>query len=151
MARTRPKDNFPKPVEVIPSRTDEEKVAQASVTVVLGGVPYEVKPLVIRDSRAWRKELAEQFNGLAEFVNVRSDDTERYEAAIKAALVTRPDAVIDLFFSYAKDLPKEQIEAVATDSEVADAFSEVLKIALPLAGGLSQAMGKLSQSGRPSS
>jgi len=60
-------------------------------------------------------------------------------------LVEMPDKVIDLFFAYAKDLNREEIEAVATDSEMARAFEKVVEMAFPLARSLVGAMGTVSQ------
>ena len=58
--------------------------------------------------------------------------------------ITMPDKVIDLFFKYAKDLNREEIEGIATDAEIAKAFEEVVKVAFPLAESLPKAMGRIS-------
>lgn len=151
MARIRPKDNFPKPTPPLLERTEEEKVAQAPLSVVLGGKVYEIKPLVIRDSRAWRKKLSEEIESFAGFVGVDTSDPDRFRAMVNANLVSRPDAAIDLFFGYARDLPRDEIESIATDQEIGTAFAEVLKIALPLAGGITPSMGIASPLAKPSS
>ena len=151
MARRRPADNFPKTVLVAESRTEEEKVTQASIEVILGGKPYQIKPLVIRESREWRKRLAKEIGAFSEFVGVDTNDPEKFRALVEANLVDRADAVIDLFFAYARDLSRDEIENTATDTEINAAFVEVLKIALPLAGGVTPAMGSLSQQVKPSS
>jgi len=60
-------------------------------------------------------------------------------------MVTKSDEVIDLFFSYAKTLDREEIESIATDAELATAFAEVMKVAFPLAESLPKAMNNLAQ------
>ncbi len=147
MPRIRPKDTFPKP-EVTP-RTEDEIVAQAPLIVLLGGIEYEIKPLVIKESRLWRQKLSQEIEGFAEFRDTENPDN--FAALINANLVTRPEAAIDLFFAYAKDLNRDEIEATATDYELGIAFQGVLKIALPLAGGVTPAMGIASQQVKPTS
>ena len=39
-------------------RTEEEKLCKAAIVVVLGGKEYQIEPLVIRDSRVWRGQVA---------------------------------------------------------------------------------------------
>lgn len=126
-------------------RTEEEIVAQAPITVTLGGKPYEIKPLVIRDSRKWRTKVVEVLSTLPAYAKVTTEDTELFGEAINAMLGVMPDKVIDLFFAYAEDLNQEEIEAVATDAELAVAFEQVVELAFPLANSLVGTMVKLSQ------
>ncbi|KKM15257.1 hypothetical protein LCGC14_1697960, partial [marine sediment metagenome] len=42
----------------VPVRSEEDKLAKATIPMVFGGKTYEVQPLVVRDSREWRKKLA---------------------------------------------------------------------------------------------
>ena len=126
-------------------RTEEEKVARAPILVILGGKEYKIAPLVIRDSREWRKQVIELIAPLPELVKVSSDNTEGFEAVLKQMLITMPDQVLDLFFDYAKDLDREEIESIATDDEVAKAFEEVSKVAFPLAESLPKVLKRVSQ------
>ena len=127
------------------ARTEEEKLVQAPIVLVLGGAKYEVRPLVIKESREWREKLAALISSLPQYVNVTTDAPDQFGDAVSAILVTMPDAVVDLVFLYAKDLNREEIEAVATDAEVATAFEQIVEVAFPLAKGLTGAMTKLSQ------
>ena len=126
-------------------RSEEEKVAQAPIKVILGGNEYEIKPLVIRDSRVWRQKVVTALSTIPKHAKATTDDPEKFAEALNAMLVAMPDTVIDLFFEYAKNLDRDEIEGVATDTEVATAFEEVVGLAFPLASSLAGAMGNLSR------
>ena len=117
-------------------RTEEDKLTQAPLTVILGGEAYEIKPLVIRDARPWRAKVSELIGSLSGNLNATSDEPEQFQAGLNALIVQMPDAVIDLFFEYAKDLERQKIEAVATEAEIAKAFSQIMEVAFPLAQSL---------------
>jgi len=126
-------------------RTEEQKVSQANIEVILGGKKYEIAPQVIRDSREWRKKVIALIAPLPSLVNITMDEPEDFERALTQMMVIMPDQVIDIFFEYAKDLDREEIEGVATDTEMADAFLEVVQVAFPLSQSLPKVMSKLSQ------
>lgn len=126
-------------------RTEEQKVFQTPITVTFGGKDYKIPLLVIRDSRAWRADVVAVLSDLPKYANVTTDEPEDFGNALKALLVTMPDTVIDLFFKYAKDLNKDEIESIATDDEMAEAFGKVVKVAFPLAQSLVGAMDTLAQ------
>ncbi len=126
-------------------RTEEEKVARAPITVTLGGEPHRIEPLVIKDSREWRKAVVAALGELQGHTQTSSDDPGAFQSSLDALLVGMPDKVLDLFFEYAKDLDRSTIEATATDKEVAEAFEKVVALAFPLAQSLVGTMGKLSQ------
>jgi len=153
-------------------RTEEQKVSQAGIVVKLGGAEYEVAPLVIRDARKWRQKVVGVLSGLSgqpsetrrwkrllgrvsglfgkgkgagNYLESTTDDPESFDKALEYLLVTMQDTIIDLFFEYAKDLPRDVIEATATDAEMATAFAEVVKIAFPLVEAPVRTMAKLYQ------
>ena len=126
-------------------RTEDEIVTQASIEVILGGKTFKIAPLVIRDSREWRKKVVALIMPLPALVKVTMDDEEDFGKVLNQILVTNPDQVIDLFFEYARDLDREEIEGIATDAEMAAAFQEVIKIAFPLAQSPMKVMERLSQ------
>ena len=126
-------------------RSEEDKLAQACITVIFGGEEYQVAPLVIRDSREWRKKVIALLAPLPDLVKVNTDDSEGFLQALNTMLVAMPDQVIDLFFEYAKDLDPKVIEDKATDAEMADAFKEVIAVAFPLAESLPKVMERLTQ------
>jgi len=118
---------------MVEKRTEEQIVAQAGIEVILGGKPYSIAPLVIRDSREWRRKVISLIAPIPEMTKKTTDTPEDFEQALTTLLVSMPDQVIDLFFEYAKDLPREKIESSATDAEIAQAFKEVIAVAFPLA------------------
>ncbi len=113
--------------EVMPGKT-----APAGITVILGGQEYEVKPLVIRESREWRKKAAPFQAAIARYASVNSDDPEAFEKALVELLIDRINEAIDLFFDYARDLDRKAIEGIATDTEIVDALNKINKIAFPV-------------------
>ena len=123
-------------------RTEEEKILQSAFRVTLGGREYEIKPLVIRESREWRKKVVAAFGKLPEYVNMTTDDPAGFTKALSALLSDMPDTVVELFFSYAKDLNRDEIEATATDTELAKAFEEVMAYAFPLSQSLTKVLGR---------
>lgn len=114
-------------------RTEEQIVAQAPIVVILGGKEYEIAPLVIRDSREWRAKVIKLIAPLPQLVSTKIDTPDEFGQVLTEMLVTMPDQVIELFFDYAKDLDREEIEGIATDEEMAKAFEAVLNVAFPLA------------------
>ena len=126
-------------------RTEDEIVARAGITVILGGKEYSIPPLVIRDSREWRKKAIKLIAPLPQLVKVKLDETDAFESAMSQMMVAMPDQVMDLFFEYAKDLDRDEIEGIATDSEMAVAFQEVCKVAFPLAESGPRLMASLTQ------
>jgi len=121
-------------------RTEEDKLCQSGIKVILGGKEYEVRPLVIWESREWRAKVIKLIAPLPEYVKTEIDKTDDFEKVLSMMLVTMPDQVLDLFFDYAKDLNRDEIENAATDEELRIAFNEVVKIAFPLARALPETM-----------
>jgi len=113
-------------------RTEEDKVFQGPVTVVLGGKSHEVRPLTIRESREWRKLIAAPITAFSQNSSVSSDNAEAFRSAMVTMIVTTPDELADMFFGYAQDLNREEIEVVATDAELAVAIDVILEVAFPL-------------------
>ena len=113
-------------------RTEDDKVVQEGLKVILGGKECKIAPLVIRDSRKWRKEVGPWKAELSQYASVDSDnDPEGFKKALTSLMVERIDETIEFFFKYAKDLNKEEIEGIATDNEVVAAFNKVFEYAFP--------------------
>lgn len=119
-------------------RTEEDVVTQAPLEVILGGEKYEIKLLTIKEARAWRAHIRTCINDLSRYSGVSSDDPEEFLGALSTLLVEMPDSVIDLFFEYAKDLPRDAIEDVANDAEIAQAWRQVQEVAFPLTRSLEE-------------
>ena len=112
-------------------RTEEEKVSRAPIEVILGGKKYGITPLVIRDSREWRKKAGPFQASLSKYASISSDDPEAFEKSLVELLVNRIDQTIDLFFAYARDLDREAIESIASDNEIVKAYNIVFKFTFP--------------------
>ena len=123
------------------TRTEEDKILQAPIEVTLGGQAYQIKPLVIRDAREWRKKLVALISSLPGYAK----DDEDFTFAMRGMLVELPDQAADLFFAYARDLDREEIEGIATEAELAEAFDQVMEVALPLVGKLTGTLGKVAR------
>lgn len=126
-------------------RTEDNIVTQAGIEVILGGETYTIRPLVIKESREWRKEVIDLISELPKFAEVTTDTPDEFGQALKAMLVSAPEKVAGLFFKYAKELDPERIEAEATDAELAVAFEQVIEIAFPLAQSMTKVMKHLAQ------
>ena len=113
-------------------RAEEQKAFQEPIKVILGGVERDVKPLVIKYSRPWRKKVIDIISTLPKYAQADTNKPEEFAEAVKVLLVESQDDIIDLFFEYARELPREEIEDVATESEIAVAFEVVLSLAFPL-------------------
>jgi len=129
----------------MPGRSEEQRIYQEGIKVILGGKEYTVHPLKLREEREWRQKLAELVGSLPQFANVTTENPEAFQGAIKALMVNLPDQVVDLFFLYAKDLDRKAIEEEAVGTEVAEAFKAVMTLAFPLPQALTEAMMKLSR------
>ena len=114
-------------------RTEEQKITQAEIKVILGGKEYSIKPLVIKDSRVWRGKVVKLVSQMLQFYSTKSDKPEEFGNALKALLVTNTDEVIGLFFDYARDLNQEEIEGKATEAEIAEAWQKIVEVSFPLA------------------
>jgi len=112
------------------ARSEDQIISQEAIKVFFGGKEYEIKPLVIKESREWRKKFAEILGTLPLFSNTNTP--ENFQKVINGMFMDIPDNVVGLIFDYAKDLPREEIEAVATDAEMAKAFESIIEMAFPL-------------------
>lgn len=126
-------------------RTEEQKVVQETLKIPLGEKIEEVRLLTIKEARAWRVRVAEALAQVPALASVDAKDPEKFKAGVDGIFSTIPDLVLDLFFDYARDLDRDAIEEVATDSQLALGFAQVAEVAFPLVSGLVGTMGKLSQ------
>lgn len=121
-------------------RTEESKLFGEPVSVKLGGVDYDLFPLVIKDSRIWKRKVAALLSTLPELASTTTDDPSQFKNAINTLMLKTPDKIIDLFFEYAPYMPREDIESKATEQELADAFKRIMEMAFPLVGALTGGM-----------
>ena len=117
-------------------RTEEDKVCQSPLVVKLGGKDYEIRPLVIKDSREWRKKFTNAMGGVPGVLETTTDAPAEFKASLELMFNTMPDTACELFFDWAKDLDREEIESIASDQEIADAFKVVVSMAFPLVSAM---------------
>ena len=110
-------------------RTEEDKINQSGIKVILGGKEYEIRPLVIRYSGEWRRKSLPIIGSLMKYSRLVSEDipgnSEELEQTIIELFTTKTDEMLDSFFEYARDLDRKEIENIATDGEIILAFMEV--------------------------
>lgn len=104
------------------------------VTVILDGNEYTITEKRSRENAAWRRRLEGPFAELADLLE-GGPSTEITDMASLAALVRSAsglligsiDTIRELLADYATELPLDD----AYDSEIMDAFVEVLGLAFP--------------------
>ena len=132
---------------MVNERSEDDIITQSTIEVILGGEKHQIKPLVIKKSREWRKKVIVLLAPLPQLIKtvVDVENPEGFGTVLTQMMVTKPDQVLDLFFDFACDLNRDEIEDTATDKEMAAAFEEVVKVTFPLAESLPKVMGHLSQ------
>lgn len=110
-------------------RNEEDKLLQVPVKVTLGGKEYEVRPLPLKYALPWCKKLvAATVSGFVSRSNVTTDNPEAFDKAMSELLYDKPEQMIELFFEYARDLPRDEIEETATTAEVVIALEAVKEL-----------------------
>ena len=127
-------------------------------TVILDEKEYTIKELRHRQNKEWREKLEGYIEELAAAVEagVESDITEltsivQLVRAVVKYVIQSTDLMCELVILYAPNL-SEAVEG-SYDSEIADAFVEVLKLAYPFSkviGTLRQLTSELPQTQRSS-
>lgn len=128
-----------------PKRTEEDIIFKSPITVILGGKKYEIELLVIRKAREWRKKMAKLFATFPKYASANTDNPEEFADAMEGMLAEMPDQMADLFFEYAHNLDREEIENTATEVELAEAISKLMSVAFPLLKSLTSSMEQLAR------
>jgi len=126
-------------------RSEEQIISQAPILVYFGSKEYEVKPLIRREAREWRVKFAKMWGQITYSTGVTTDNANKFQEALNNIYVDMPDQLAELVFEYGKDLPRDEIEAVATDAEIIKAFEAIYEVAFPFVQGLLKTMTKGSQ------
>jgi hypothetical protein len=109
-----------------------KQTAKPTIEVILGGEKYQLRYLVIKESREWRRKAAPFEAAIARYASINAENTEEFEKAFNELLTSRIDEAIDLFFDYARDLNREEIEGVASDAEIIEALKIINAAAFPM-------------------
>ena len=122
-------------------RTEEQKLMQELVMVVLGGKEYEIKPLVLSKAAPWRRKFIALY--ISSLMSVASsDDPKNLSSAMEDIVLHKPDEIADLFYEYT-GFNREEIENSATSKEFQIACEEVIALEAPFFGLAIQAIGGL--------
>ena len=114
------------------------------ITITLDGKEYTITEKRSRENAEWRKELGGPFAQLVDLLEM-GPDVELTDMAslanlvrsVSGLLLTSIDTVKELLASYAPQLPLDE----AYDSEIMDAFTEVLSLAYPFGSLLKKIRG----------
>lgn len=105
------------------------------VSFLLGGRPAMVRPLTMRESRAWKALLAEKLSATVASIVASA---ESWETTLNA-FSGMTDEMLELLLAFDLDHTlgsKDDVEELATPAEITRAFTEVVQTAFPLPGDL---------------
>lgn len=111
-------------------RTEDEILSMAPITAKFGAREYSIKPLTILKQREWRKQLSAELGVIVSNFSMDADK-RTVVRGLTESLTDFPEKVAELIFSYAPDLPKEEILATATEEQLNTAFSAIMQVAFP--------------------
>ena len=107
-------------------RTENQILGKEGITVMLGGKEYEIHPLVIKYSGEWRKKSMPLIGFLMGYSRLAAQgDSVALQEAVTELFTIKTDEILDSFFEYGRELPRDEIEETATDGEIIRAFMEV--------------------------
>ncbi len=110
-------------------RTDMQKLGKEPITVILGGTEYDIPPLVIKYSGEWRRKSMPLIGFLMAYSRLAKAEGPETSVALQEAttelFTDKTDEIIESFFEYGHELPRDEIEENATDGEIIVAFMEV--------------------------
>lgn len=114
-------------------RTEDQIISKAPIKRTLGEVQYDFAPLTIVKARQWREKVNNIMQDVVATMdpNPENDTGKSIGSAITAALIAYPEKVADAVFAWSSDLPREKIEAEATEEQIAAAFSAIMVMAYP--------------------
>lgn len=135
-----------------PERTEDDIVAKAPVSCVLGSETYEIKPLTLIPARKWRDLLVKTMNELIRGM-VQPEDPDKLGPALTAILIAYPDRLCELVYAYSPALREarekiEDEETGATEEQMAGAYAICMQFAYPLLGQFNQTTTVLQQASR---
>ena len=117
-------------------RSEDDVITHAPVSIRLGGETYDVKPLTLLKSSAWRKQFVGVINEITQNTTVNVSTSQDLSNGLMVLLFTFPERVQELLFAYSPELEskKEHITEHATDEEMVVAMSRIMVVAFPFIG-----------------
>ncbi len=114
-----------------PTRNEDDILLQRPLEVTLADKQYTIKLLPIRAQAEWRRKVVPLLSGFMALGGISTEDPAKFEAGLASILIDTPEKMLDLFFDYARDLDRDEIENTATEAEVAVAFKKIVAVVLP--------------------
>ena len=132
-------------------RSTTDVLLNAPVVIELCGKKYEIREKNIADSLEWRTKCGELMQSLVGIFKENLEgqetvsNTELIQKAMPILLGVGLDKIIDMLFSYTKELAadREKILAEASASEVVDAAMEVFNLSFPFVRAVVSGMLKM--------
>jgi hypothetical protein len=112
-------------------RTESEMLSRSPLKAQLGGKTYELKILTILKAQAWREAMFKEAADAIAVLSTEVVDMPILISGLNTVLLRFPEKLLGLLFTYAPDLPREEIENSATEEELAIVLSAVMKVAFP--------------------
>jgi hypothetical protein len=114
-------------------RSDSD-ILKKTLTLRFGEKDYEIPVLRMREAAKWRKEYFERTKEISasmivDNMNDKAQLSKSIGNALMGALIAFPEKIPELVFSYAPDLPKEEILDSAYDQEFSRAFAQIWQVA----------------------
>jgi len=114
-------------------RTHSE-VLQKTLSLTFGGKKYSVPVRRMKDAAKWRAEYFSRTKEISaamivDNLNDKAELNAKVGNALMAALLKFPEKIPELVFSYAPDLPREEIEDEAYDADFSMAFAQIWQVA----------------------
>lgn len=110
----------------------ESDILLKELRLKFGETEYVVPVLRMRAAAKWREQFFEQTKKVSDSMSVKVEETGADKAvsnALMQALLAFPEAIPNLVFSYATELPKEKILEEAYDQEFLKAFKAIWGVA----------------------
>lgn len=123
-------------------RTHAQIVSRAPAVVTLGEATYEITPLVIAKSEAWRAEFANLFDQISGLLQMDTTKPVEMIYAAKKLIKDMPADLYEMVFAYSEPLQKvrDKIREEATDEQMYEAVKVVLRMTYPFAAALESAI-----------
>jgi hypothetical protein len=132
-------------------RSESDILAKAPLKVKLGDKEYQIPVLTVLKAREWRVKLNTELGELtSSFSIVGSADANAMSRGLTFALIQFPEKVAELVFAYAGEtLNANEVLDVATEEQLAAAFSAIMGVAFPFLPQLSLVTQVMNSTNRP--
>jgi hypothetical protein len=116
------------------TRSESDILTKAPIKVTLGSKEYDIPVLTIKKQREWREQMSREMQDIVGALAPSFDPqktSSAFSAGLAVALTKFPEKLADLVFSYAPELPREEIMETATEEQISIAFSKIMRVSFP--------------------